>query len=499
MSQDDHTLETYVVEFTDDGRARYFPLASAYVKVREGDREVLRRAPEIANDDDPDSARQNAAAIGRRAGLAGVEPVVIDAPDGGFRHFFTQRGQTRAEQTRADGHDERGALAAASGAVVDAEEDLQQRDALLVEEEERDAGEATRLHDEAAALDNRRSELHPFERGLITPIQELIGASILALADVLLFGSFLERYAAVTPRLAWATAFFVGLGAAAAGWAAGRGIFALTTTPRDHRNALLSLAGAFVACAGWFLWGMEETRTSGDEVGELATIAFGAPLCALALVATAIISFVAVAGRTGHSIKTLATRRRERAAEFQGRADQAGAKRHELRQRLAAAKGESTASERRMPHVEKAAEQRALAEIAEGEARWGIARTFATIYPRPTEAQQVEPRSFVRRDHRDSRLARYLTGALTALGAGSAARRKLRRPPIAKHQSVGRRVDVQAGPGRHRRQRGKGPRANADRCQGRGHTDRRHARVPGWSTPGEPPAVSAGGCRDRTR
>ena len=417
MRSDHDTVDTYMVEETVNGRGSTYPLISAYAKVKEADGEILQRAPEFPNDDDRDPGRHNAAGVGRRSGLVEVDPSEMDDPEGAYATLFDAFGQARADRVRSQGAAQQADQAAAEGGVVRTEKELAERGGLLVEEAMKADEESQMLRDQANRLEQEREELPLLARGLIGPGEELFVAGILGFADVALFGSFLQERAGGSTRLAWATAIFVGLGVAAAGWGLGRGLLARTETHTERSRALLGLTVAFALAAAWFVIGMEITRTSGSGEGELATIAFGAPLCALAMIATAIVSFVAGAGALGRRLASTIAELRSRAAELDTRALESKQERHRLCTALAQAMGARTAAHSSMPLCAQATDHAAAAELHEGRARWGLARAFARMFAPARSGEAPDAAVLPPLESPTGRPALCLIAALAALGA----------------------------------------------------------------------------------
>jgi hypothetical protein len=363
----------------------------------------------IAHDDDAEAARRNAAAIGRRAGMVGLEADIYNEEGGPFHAFFTGRGKARAAGVHAVGDRDQAQLASTVGAMVEADTNLAEQDDLLKNEAARAEQEAAELRDGADKAEDERSRLSFLERGHFGLPYEVTTTGILGLADVALFGNFLEQRGALAPKIAWATAALLGLALAAAGSALGRVILARAESHLERRRGLTGLLAALALTGAWFLIEMTITRHTGNHSGDVATITFGAPLSALTVIATGMVSFVTEAGSNGRALHERAQMLRSTAVARELNAITAANRRERLRDEVAAARGAHAAADASQPFVALSTDHRAEAQVAEGEALWGLARTFANLYPAHEQLDTQVMTAVASR--------RILTAALAALGA----------------------------------------------------------------------------------
>jgi hypothetical protein len=334
----------------------------------------------FTHDDDAEAARLNAAAAGAQAGRAGISKDEIADEAGPFQRLFTERAKAAAERARAKVlrglHD----LEEVAGTVVLSAEEVKERDALLAKDEQAARAAAERRRKEAAKAKDELDGLTTLERGLIRPEAETISTAILGAADVVTLGLYLSERAAMPAQSAWLAAVLAGLGAATAGWVAGRGVLASSDDPRTRGRAILAIAGFIFLCAVWFVLSMHDMRDEDAKLGVAASIKFGSPLCALTLTGASMVSFVGGGGRPGFDLRDARAYALTEAVVAEGLAEEKRRLRHQLRTLKAEAAGLQAALKEHKEHLLAAAEHDAAAADHEGLARWGLFGSYAEMY-----------------------------------------------------------------------------------------------------------------------
>jgi hypothetical protein len=374
-------LALLVIE--DDGLVRSLSLAKLLATIRESDEDTLQRLLERSGETAPE--RRHAASLGARAGQVGERSEDIKDEQGSTARYFRLGGERRARAAEAEGRAAAAAKQATAGPAAATKRERELRDGLLEEEQKRHEESAAIARAKVSELRLKRADLDRLNGGLIGVRVEWSTTLLLGVADFITLALFLTARSEIPEALSWGASFLAGLGAAIVGWAFGRGALAQANEDRRAKWTLLAMLVLAVASAIWFVDAMHAMRDGNQQIGVSASITFGAPLCAMTLAGTAIVSFVGGAGAAGFALDALIEDLQELVQDEEAAATKASGERHRLRQAEATAEGANAGALPQLDSIAAEATENAAAARAHGDELWGLFGIYAELFPKPED------------------------------------------------------------------------------------------------------------------